>query len=233
MPNLNLNEDPRRRLRQQPLSPFKKPPITGGGSKMLPVMVLFGLLIFIGVILFLLNQTGYINLWGEKSTQIIAITKPEGKPVETTHTAQIPVEQKEPDRVTEIATPKEEQKIVEQNKTKQEQKAKEGKTTAEVKKEIEKKVLPKTIPEIKNTKLTGGYSIFIGSFRDRKRAEEEAQRWTGAGFEVAISEKSFNSRSGKWYRVHIGNFSDREEARKLALKLADAFEGGYWIDVVK
>lgn len=231
MPNLNLNEDPRRRLRQQPLSPFKKPPITGGGSKMLPIMVLFGLLIFVGVILFLLNQTGYINLWGEKSAHIMAITKPEENPVEPTQTIQIPVEQKEPNRDSGIQ--KEEQKVIESNKIKQEQKSKEGKAATEVKKEAEKKVLPKTIPEIKNAKLTGGYSIFIGSFRDRKRAEEEAQRWSDAGFEVAISEKSFNSRSGKWYRVHIGNFSDREEARKLALKLADAFEGGYWIDVVK
>lgn len=231
MPNLNLNEDPRRRLRQQPLSPFQKPPMTKGGSKMLPLMVLFGLLIFVGVILFLLNQTGYIHLWGEKSIQKSSISIPEERPIEAPQAVEIPVNQKELEKSNEAIQTKNEQNTIETNQIKTEPKTKEQQYTAEVKKDIEKKALPKPVPEIKRPKLTGGYSIFIGSFRDRKRAEGEAQRWSEAGYEVAISEKSFTG--GKWYRVHIGNFSDKEEARKLALKLADAFEGGYWIDVVK
>lgn len=231
MPNLNLNEDPRRRLRQQPLSPFKKPPITGGGSYALPLMVLFGLLILVGVVLYFLNQSGYIYLWGERTQQTAKVTmleqkqEPELKPVDNN------TEQKntEPSKVEEKIIPPAKQ---EENKAQNTKDTQNQITHDEPKKQVEKKLSQKILPD-KKREFTGTYAIFIGSFRERKRAEIEAQRWSEAGYEVSISEKSFNSGSGKWYRVCIGNFTNREEAQKIALKLADGFERGYWIDVVK
>lgn len=230
MPNLNLNEDPRRRLRQQPLSPFKKPPITGGGSKMLPLMVLFGLLIFVGVIIYLLNQSGYLHLWGEKPIKTASVSIQEEKPLEVTQPTAIPSDEKatSQERTIENETPVSGQKQVEVNRKEE---RKEQKITTEIKKESQKKPLPRFAEN--KQKSVGGYAIFIGSYRDKKRAEEEAQRWSEAGFEVGVNEKVFNGGSGKWYRVYIGNFSDREEARRTAMKFADGFEGGYWIDVVK
>ena len=74
---------------------------------------------------------------------------------------------------------------------------------------------------------TGGYTIYIGSYRARSIADQEAGRWSEAGYLSFVSE--FSGTNGKLFRVCLGRYGSTKEARQLAERLNDAFEGGYWI----
>lgn len=221
MPNLNFKNDPKRNIRNQPLSPFKRPPISGGGSKMLPLMVFFGFVVFVGVIVYVLNQSGYINLWGEKAKSI-AVIKTETERPEITE-PQTVVEEKHPVETIPVEGNDTSAKVEKEQKQ-AEMKVVEAKPAPEVRNDI-----TKTKQKTSKTEQ-GSFVIFIGSFRVKKNAEVEAQKWSDAGYDVSITEKSFAQGNGKWYRVSIGNYPTREEAVAVAKKIGDSFEGGYWID---
>ncbi len=189
MPNLNLKDNLRSSMKPQPLSPFKKQPMSGGGVKTLPVLVIIGAVILIAVGVYLLNHFGYITLWEKKGlgTDEEIVQPP---PAETP-------------TVTEISKPV----------------------------EVKKETGTQTEGKIAVTG-TGEYAIFIYSFRDKANAVKAAQRWTDAGYFSVITEKGDKS-GGKWYRVSIGRYETKAEALKVAQKLADSFEAGYWVDRLK
>ncbi len=203
MPNLNIKDDLRSRMKPQPLTPFKKQPMSSGRGKTLPVLVIVGAVILIAVGVYLLSQFGYIKLW-EKKVSVTNVTKEQpteiiSPPDESTVQPQVV----EAPAVTEIQNPN------------------------EVVNEIEKKLKEKTTET-----ATGEYAIFIYSFRDKTNAVKAAQRWTDAGYISLITEKD-DRIGGKWYRVSIGRFETKNEALKVAQKLSNSFDAGYVIDRLK
>ena len=77
----------------------------------------------------------------------------------------------------------------------------------------------------------GQFTIYIGTYTSKTVAGEESDRWNEAGYQSFVSEHS--GKKGSEYRVCLGRYADKNDARKQAEKLKDAFEGGYWVDVVK
>ncbi|MDI6802558.1 MAG: SPOR domain-containing protein [Bacteroidota bacterium] len=215
MPNLNIPEEQKRNMRQQPLSPFKRQAMAGGGSKMLPIMVIFSLIILVGVVIYALNQYGYIHLWGEKPTKVIVIpeqqeeiTEPATELSPTDTIEEETTQQTKAESVPKIEAPVTKQPVPTPEPAKQ-----------PVKKEAEQKVHKET--------GSGSYSIVVASFREKSNAEKNVKRWTDAGYEAMITEKD------KWYRVSVGRYETKQDAMKAAAKLADALEAGYWIEQVK
>lgn len=203
MPNLNLKDDLRSSMKPQPLSPFKKQPMSSGGVKTLPVLVIVGAVILIVVGVYLLNHFGYIKLWEKKGSDTdVAVQQP-----------------------TEIKLPADEGTV--------QPPAAETPTLTEIQKpdEVKNETGTKLKGKIAET-ATGEYAIFIYSFRDKTNAVKVAQRWTDAGYFSVITEKGDRS-GGKWYRVSIGRYETKAEALKVAQKLADSFEAGYWVDRLK
>lgn len=220
MPNLNIPEEQKRSMRQQPLSPFKRQAMAGGGSKMLPVMVVFSLVILVGVVIYALNQYGYINLWGEKPAKVIAIPEQQEQMTEpaTEYTESQPIEEPTTTQTIEEALPKT------KPATKQPAPVPEPAKPV-VKKEAEKKV------HIESG--TGNYTIVVASFKEKSNAEKTLKRWTDAGYDAMITEKDAEKKGSKWYRVSIGRYETKQDAMKAAAKLADAFEAGYWIEQLR
>jgi cell division septation protein DedD len=72
----------------------------------------------------------------------------------------------------------------------------------------------------------GKYTIYIASYAQEAPAQDEVSRWKEAGYPAYVSTK------GKWYRVSLGKYASKKDARQEAEKLKDAFEDGYWIDVM-
>ena len=72
----------------------------------------------------------------------------------------------------------------------------------------------------------GNYTIYIGRHRTRSIADEEAMRWTDAGYQ------SFVTVADGWYRVSIGVFERKTDAIPVIEKLSDGFEGGYWVSAL-
>lgn len=221
MPNLNIPEEQKRSMRQQPLSPFKRQAMAGGGSKMLPVMVVFSLIILVGVVIYALNQYGYINLWGEKPAKVFAIqeqqtpiTEPSTEPYPTQ-----PVEEPTTHQTTSEAISKTEVPATKQPAPVPEPAKPVVKKEAEIKVHIESG--------------TGNYTIVVASFKAKTNAEKNVKLWTDAGYDAMITEKDSEKKGSKWYRVSIGRYETKQDAMKAAAKLADAFEAGYWIEQLR
>jgi cell division protein FtsN len=48
---------------------------------------------------------------------------------------------------------------------------------------------------------------------------------SGKGYQAQITAKDLPAKGGKWYRVRIGHFKNREEAEKMAQRLEhDGFQ---------
>ena len=77
----------------------------------------------------------------------------------------------------------------------------------------------------------GDFTIVIASFQEKNTAEEEAARWSSAGFQSMVNEKAL--KAGTWYRVSLGRYETRQEAMKSAKEMEHMFESGFWIDRVQ
>ncbi len=202
MPNLNLRDDPNTRKSEQPLSPFKRQPMSAGGSKTIILLLSLGSIILLVTVVYLLNHFGYINLWGAKTEKVIVQTQPVTEEYEETE--QQPAELIPSPEITE--------------------KPSQPKTSVQPTKPLDSKIIDSG---------KGNYTIFIASFRSKDRAETLVKRWTDAGYYSTINEKNAGKDGGIWYRVSIGRYESRNEAKKVADTLLQSFESGYWIDELK
>lgn len=78
--------------------------------------------------------------------------------------------------------------------------------------------------------VDGKYTVQVSSWRTRRRAEQDAQRFVAKGFNAYIQSADLPELGGTWYRVRVGSYANRAEARELAAKLAGLLESGYWLD---
>jgi cell division protein FtsN len=235
MPNLNIKDDSKKSFQRQPLSPFKRAPLAGGGSTTLHVMIGLGIVILIAVGVYLLNQFGYIHLWEKKTTTQATLPQQQAVPQSASvETSEVVASQPSPTTVTAppaseskqtIAEKKSAVKLGTKSAVKPEKKT-DIKVTKKVEPNVEKKAVPKIVDKVPES-AAGEYAIFIGSFREKSKADEEAARWREAGYTATVSEKN------KWFRLAIGKYNTKKEATEVAKKLSDAFEAGYWIDKVK
>jgi len=94
-----------------------------------------------------------------------------------------------------------------------------------VRKEPKKETAPPKISKPPSAPVgSGQYTIFIGSFKQKSLADDEASRWNEAGYQAFVTERK------GWHRVSLGKYGSKDEARQQAEKLKEAFETGYWID---
>lgn len=76
----------------------------------------------------------------------------------------------------------------------------------------------------------GKYTVQVSSWQTRRRAERDAQRFNAKGFNAYVQSADLPELGGTWYRVRVGNFMTRNEARAMAEQLAELLESGYWLD---
>ena len=110
----------------------------------------------------------------------------------------------------EPAKGEEEQKVIEA-----ETKGPEVGGKGETKPQFAKVEEPK-IQAIREPKLPEGrFTINVGSFRERGRAERLMSKLKGKGYEAFVAEVTI-PKKGAWYRVSVGRFPTRDEAQSLA-----------------
>jgi len=63
-----------------------------------------------------------------------------------------------------------------------------------------------------------GYTIQVGAFQEERKAYALMMELRKKGFEAYVS--PFQTQQGRYYRVRIGSFSSKEEAKVLAEKVA-------------
>jgi hypothetical protein len=65
------------------------------------------------------------------------------------------------------------------------------------------------------------YCFQVSSHRTRERAEKDAQKYRGLGYDVFVVEANLPSLDGIWYRVRIGYFNSLGEAREKRSELIE------------
>ncbi len=153
------------------------------------IFILIVFLIFVGGVLFLLNQYGYIHLWGEgkkesgvefkRPEEVVVTTPPSIEPREEKPTV---IEEKKTEAA--ITTPKVE------------------KVTPRVERAIEK-----------------AYVIQVASFQDKKLADAYANNLRKKGYNAFVERAFVEWKGGNWYRVRIGFFDSIEQANEIARRL--------------
>lgn len=83
-------------------------------------------------------------------------------------------------------------------------------------------------PEPTPTMGTGNFTVVIYSYLSRKLADDEAGRWTNAGFPAMVREKSVGGTMV--YRVSVGRYETRQLASKAGKEIEHMLETGYWVD---
>jgi cell division septation protein DedD len=66
----------------------------------------------------------------------------------------------------------------------------------------------------------GRFTVNVGSFREKARAERLMGELDGKGYRAVVA-KSVVPKKGTWYRVSVGRFSSREEAEAFARALKE------------
>jgi cell division protein FtsN len=72
---------------------------------------------------------------------------------------------------------------------------------------------------------TGDFVLQLGAYREEGTAQTVIQGLSGQGYQAQVMAKDLPAKGGKWYRVRIGPFKNREEAEKMAKRLEhDGFQ---------
>lgn len=114
---------------------------------------------------------------------------------------------------TERSIKEEDKKIVKQSEPKIETVFKQKEPVTE-KKDVAKKT--QIIPSVT-------YAIHAGSFKRLKNADIEASRYKSKGFDAYV-ERSDLGGKGIWYRIKVGRFNTKEEAKKVEKELQGTFK---------
>ncbi|MDZ7343921.1 MAG: SPOR domain-containing protein [candidate division KSB1 bacterium] len=88
-----------------------------------------------------------------------------------------------------------------------------------------KPALPQVVEDVQ-----GKYTVQVSSWRTRRKAEEDAQRYRAQGFNAYIQEAYIPEKDGTWYRVRVGRFTTKADAEQMAAQLAGLLESGFWVD---
>jgi cell division protein FtsN len=76
----------------------------------------------------------------------------------------------------------------------------------------------------------GKYTVQVSSWRTRRRADQDAERFAEKGFNAYVQQAYIPSLDGTWYRVRVGSYATLAEARETAAQLAGLLESGFWLD---
>jgi len=75
----------------------------------------------------------------------------------------------------------------------------------------------------------GGYTVQVGAGTDNIKASYMAEIYTERGYEPFITQAVVDD--VVFYRIRIGNFETREEAKAFVAELADKYSVKAWIDI--
>lgn len=75
----------------------------------------------------------------------------------------------------------------------------------------------------------GAYTVQVASWRSRRKAEWDMNRYREQGFDAYIQRANIPEKGGVWHRVRLGRFSTREIAARQAEAVQDMLQAGFWI----
>lgn len=218
MPDLNLLDDAGF---EEEVAPAPKPPKKakqvpsgGGGGKI--VLVLLIVILVLGAAVYFLNQRGILKLWGEKQPVVTQVAEEPFPPMVQEQPPVQPEPQAQPQDSAQLA-------LLDTTGTP---------PAAEVSPESDSlKEAATSLPEFEGlASMEGEYTVQVITFRERKQAEEVQANLQEAGYPAFV--ERLQMKNGTWYRVCIGKYPTREEARKAVRSFGLQLQTSYIIDKV-
>jgi cell division septation protein DedD len=176
----------------------------GNGGKVSPIIIVLVALIILAAGIFALNYFKVINLWGKRTPETTEIVPPAEEPVPAPSTdsgAPAVTQQPEP-----LPLPG----------------AKEGSAPTPPAKPAPSKSRVRIVPT-----GDGAYTVQFAAWHSSAKAERQVQLLSGAGYDTYVDEARV--KGSQWYRVRVGRFATRAEARPTADRLQDMTEDVVWI----
>jgi cell division protein FtsN len=210
MPRLNLKDDG---MEEEPLpldsdKPMNPPPTlrdvggSGGGGGRSILLPIFAVIIVLGVAVFALNYFKVIHLWGKKAPKI----------TEAVPEATLPGEAS-----TDQGALPEAGAAVAQAEPAPAPEPNPEPTAAPVEKP--KISLPPS--------GSGNYTVQVSSWASKAKADDEAGRFTAAGFSAFVEDAQVGGET--WYRVRVGRYATPKDAKEAAAQLSKMTEDGAWV----
>lgn len=213
MPDLNLLDDVSFEEESTPSpAPKKQKPIkqkgTGGGSSVLLLLLI--IILVLGAVAYFLNQKGIIKLWGKKKAPITQIEEEPFPPlVQEEQKTVAPPQQHDTTQIALLDT-----SFV----------GHEGEDSKGTEKELEMSDRGDL------ASMEGEYTIQVIAFKEKKQAEEVRENLEIAGYPAFVEKVAL--KNGAWYRVCIGKYPTREDAKKAVLTFGSQLRSNYIIDKI-
>lgn len=74
---------------------------------------------------------------------------------------------------------------------------------------------------------SGKFTIQFSAWTSRAKAEDQAARFVAGGYEAFVDQAAAGGTT--WYRVRVGRFDTRAQAREMLAKLQDMTEDDVWV----
>lgn len=164
--------------------------VGGDGGRLSPIVLVVLILAVLGAAVFALNYFKVIHLWGKKAP-VVTEAFPESDVTPTQELGQ----------TAPSATGTESLPL--------------PGTTGETKTPAAKKLEKPTLGIVPTG--TGQYTIQFSAWTGKAKADEQASLLTGGGFDAYVDEGTMDGE--RWYRVRIGRYASRAEAREVIGRL--------------
>ncbi|MBO6792938.1 MAG: SPOR domain-containing protein [Balneolaceae bacterium] len=76
----------------------------------------------------------------------------------------------------------------------------------------------------------GSFVVQVGAWRSQEKAQSFVDRWSDRNYPNAYVVKIGDEASGDvWFRVRVGDFTNKMEAENFGAELAREINSGYWV----
>jgi cell division septation protein DedD len=205
MPNLNL-KGTNAPLAPGGIRPGVRPAVDQANKGIQPVLYVVGGVVVLAVLVFVLNATHVVHLWGKKAAPPVAA---QVQPAVTAPLTAPPAE------TQALSEPGKEQAAATSSTKKSERPAWNSSGYAS-----------SSIPKIPTA--GGKYSVQVSSWTTEQKARIQADVLTRAGFPAFVQKASVKGK-GNYYRVYIGRYPSSVAAKSSAEKFAQMLESRYWV----
>ncbi|MBP8975591.1 MAG: SPOR domain-containing protein [Bacteroidetes bacterium] len=230
MPDLNLLDDVGFEEKSAPApKPQRSKPKNmnkggGGGGGGTVVLIILIVIILLGGAAYFLNEKGIIKLWGKK-TPAVAQVEEEFPPMPQQEQAPSPVPTPQPQsdsaQLALLDTTSASGNVA-------------GSAGGNI---VDDGTQPDNLMESEPSvdkqlvEMSGEYTVQVIVFKDKAHAEEAKENLEVAGYPAFVERVQL--KGGSWYRVCVGKYPTREDAKKAVETFAPQLQANYVIDKVR
>jgi len=191
--------------------------VGGGGGRISPIFLVLLILVLLAAGVFALNYFKVIDLWGKKASVVTeTLPEPDLPPPDLPSTVPAEGTAGAGTAATGTGTGTEALPLPEAK----------PKPLETSKPDVAPKSTPSRDLSIVPTG-SGQYTIQFSAWNTKAKAEDQAARLVGGGYEAYVDESAYEGTT--WFRVRVGRYDSRSQARDVIARLQHMTEDEVWV----